>query len=49
MRVENINTYRPRLSVLNREQMWSIHAAALEILEKTGFEMKHRDILPKTP
>jgi trimethylamine--corrinoid protein Co-methyltransferase len=22
--------------------MWSIHAAALEILEKTGFEMRHR-------
>jgi trimethylamine--corrinoid protein Co-methyltransferase len=42
MTFENINTYKPRLSVLNREQMWSIHAAALEILEKTGFEMRHR-------
>ena len=37
-----INTHTPRLSVLNRQQMWSIHAAALEILEKTGFEMRHR-------
>jgi trimethylamine--corrinoid protein Co-methyltransferase len=42
MRFENINTFKPRLSVLNREQMWTIHAAALEILEKTGFEMRHR-------
>jgi trimethylamine--corrinoid protein Co-methyltransferase len=42
MTFKNINTYKPRLSVLNREQMWSIHAAALEILEKTGFEMRHR-------
>ncbi|MGD2184918.1 MAG: trimethylamine methyltransferase family protein [Desulfobacterales bacterium] len=37
-----IDTYKPRLNVLNREQMWSIHEAALEILEKTGFEMRHR-------
>jgi trimethylamine--corrinoid protein Co-methyltransferase len=42
MTFANINTYKPRLKVLNKEQMWSIHAAALEILEKTGFAMKHR-------
>jgi trimethylamine--corrinoid protein Co-methyltransferase len=42
MTFNKINTFKPRLRVLNQEQMWSIHAAALEILEKTGFEMKHR-------
>jgi trimethylamine--corrinoid protein Co-methyltransferase len=36
------DTYKPRLSVLNQDQMWSIHEASLEILDKTGFEMKHR-------
>jgi trimethylamine---corrinoid protein Co-methyltransferase len=34
-------TFQPRLKVLNREQAWAIHAAALEILEKTGFKMEH--------
>jgi trimethylamine--corrinoid protein Co-methyltransferase len=42
MTFSKINTYKPRLKVLNQEQMWSIHAAALEILAKTGFEMRHR-------
>ena len=42
MKLEKVETLKPRLKVLNREQMWSIHAAALEILEKTGFEMKHQ-------
>jgi trimethylamine--corrinoid protein Co-methyltransferase len=42
MTIRKINTYKPRLRVLNQEQMWSIHEAALEILDKTGFEMKHR-------
>jgi trimethylamine--corrinoid protein Co-methyltransferase len=42
MKLEKGETLKPRLKVLNREQMWSIHAAALEILEKTGFEMKHQ-------
>jgi len=37
-----IDTYKPRLRVLNQEQMWAIHEAALEILDKTGFEMRHR-------
>jgi trimethylamine--corrinoid protein Co-methyltransferase len=38
---EKIDTYKPRFKVMNPEQMWSIHTAALEILDKTGFEMKH--------
>jgi trimethylamine--corrinoid protein Co-methyltransferase len=38
---EKIDTYKPRLKVMNPDQMWSIHAAALEILKNTGFEMKH--------
>jgi trimethylamine--corrinoid protein Co-methyltransferase len=42
MTFNEINTHKPRIRVLNKEQMWSIHAAALEILSTTGFEMKHR-------
>ncbi|MGD2100076.1 MAG: trimethylamine methyltransferase family protein [Desulfobacterales bacterium] len=42
MTFKKIDTYNPRLNVLNQEQIWSIHAAALEILAKTGFEMRHR-------
>jgi len=42
MKFNEINTYKPRIKVLDKEQMWSIHAAALEILSTTGFEMKHR-------
>jgi trimethylamine--corrinoid protein Co-methyltransferase len=42
MTFKKINTFKPRLRVLNQEQMWTIHGAALEILSKTGFEMKHR-------
>jgi len=38
---EKIETFKPRLKVMNPKQMWSIHAAALEILKNTGFEMKH--------
>ena len=41
MNLEKIETFKPRLKVMNPEQMWSIHAAALEILKNTGFEMKH--------
>lgn len=37
----DIPTFQPRLKVLNREQALAIHAAALEILEKTGFKMEH--------
>jgi len=38
-------TFQPRLKVLNREQAWAIHMAALEILEKIGFKMEHRGAL----
>jgi trimethylamine--corrinoid protein Co-methyltransferase len=43
MTFEKTDTFKPRLQVLNREQMWSIHAAALEILKNTGFQMKHSE------
>jgi trimethylamine--corrinoid protein Co-methyltransferase len=39
--VLDIPTHRPRLQVLNRDQAQAIHAAALEILETTGFKMEH--------
>lgn len=38
-------TYRPKLKVLNKEQAWRIHYAALDILEKTGFKMEHPEIV----
>ena len=41
MRPLEIPTFQPRLKVLNRDQALAIHAAALEILEKTGFRMEH--------
>jgi len=41
MKPLEITTFQPRLKVLNREQAWAIHTAALEILEKTGFKMEH--------
>ena len=41
MKLLDIPTFRPRLKVLNRDQAWAIHTAALEILEKTGFKMEH--------
>ncbi|MCL0097192.1 trimethylamine methyltransferase family protein [Dehalococcoidia bacterium] len=45
MKPLDIPTFQPRLKVLNREQALAIHAAALEILEKTGFKMEHRGAL----
>ena len=42
MKRESISTFQPRLQVLNTDQMWAIHEAALHILSTTGFEMKHR-------
>ncbi|NNG00217.1 MAG: trimethylamine methyltransferase [Desulfobacteraceae bacterium] len=41
MKQPAINTFRPRMRVLNEEQAWAIHHAALEILENTGFIMEH--------
>jgi trimethylamine--corrinoid protein Co-methyltransferase len=45
--VRPINTpnFQPRLKVLNREQALAIHNAALEILEKIGFQMEHKGTL----
>lgn len=34
-------TMKPRLKVLNNDQAWAIHTAALEILARTGFVMEH--------
>jgi len=42
MQLDSIDTFQPRLKVLNTEQMWAIHEAALEILANTGVEMRHR-------
>jgi trimethylamine---corrinoid protein Co-methyltransferase len=36
-----IDTFKPRLKVLNRPQALAIHTAALEILEKTGIKMEN--------
>ncbi|BBO67658.1 trimethylamine methyltransferase [Desulfosarcina alkanivorans] len=44
MQQPEINTFRPRMRVLNEEQAWAIHHAALEILEKTGFVMEHPQV-----
>jgi trimethylamine--corrinoid protein Co-methyltransferase len=41
MKPLDIDTFRPRLKVLNRDQARAIHKAALEILEKTGCKMRH--------
>jgi trimethylamine--corrinoid protein Co-methyltransferase len=41
----NISNYQPRLKVLNKEQAWAIHSAALEILDKIGFQMEHKGAL----
>jgi trimethylamine--corrinoid protein Co-methyltransferase len=41
----DIETFRPRLKVLNRDQVRAIHKAALEILERTGFKMGHPEAL----
>ena len=37
----DIPTLQPRMRVLSREQALAIHAAALEILGKTGVRMEH--------
>lgn len=42
MKLEDILTFKPRLKVLNTDQMWAVHEAALQILSTTGFEMRHR-------
>ena len=37
-------TFKPKLEVMNKKQMWDIHQAALEILKTTGFDMQHRPV-----
>ncbi|MBR9986104.1 MAG: trimethylamine methyltransferase family protein [Desulfosarcina sp.] len=44
MKQPEISTFRPRMRVLNEEQAWAIHHAALEILENTGFMMAHPQV-----
>ena len=41
MRFERDTTFKPRLEVIKKNQMWDIHQAALDILNNTGFEMRH--------
>ena len=38
-------TFQPRMKVLSRQQARSIHAAALEILQRIGFSMEHSGAL----
>ena len=45
MKPKEVPTLRPRLRVLNREQVLAVHAAALEILGKVGFKMEHAGAL----
>jgi trimethylamine--corrinoid protein Co-methyltransferase len=45
MKPLEIETFRPRMKVLNAKQAWAIHTAALEIIEKTGFKMEHPQAL----
>jgi trimethylamine--corrinoid protein Co-methyltransferase len=45
MKITDIPTFKPQLKVLNREQAWAIHTAALEILEQIGFRMEHSGAL----
>jgi len=33
--------FKPSLRVINDEQMDQLHAATLEVLERTGFRMTH--------
>ena len=47
MKYMNIETFRPRLKVLNRDQARAIHKAALEILDRTGFKMDHPQALER--
>ena len=51
METENLNFIKPRLTVLNQDQINTIHAHALAILEKTGVRVedkKARDVFTKT-
>jgi trimethylamine--corrinoid protein Co-methyltransferase len=41
MKPLDVLTFQPRLKVLDKEQAWAIHTAALELLETIGFKMEH--------
>lgn len=43
--LEDVETFHPRLRVLNKKQAMAIHDAALEILSTTGFRMEHDGVL----
>jgi trimethylamine--corrinoid protein Co-methyltransferase len=45
MKPLNIATLQPRLRVLSHDQAHTIHAATIEILEKTGFTIEHESAL----
>ena len=44
MHFKQDETFKPRLEVVNKEQMWAIHQAALEMLQTTGFDMQHKAV-----
>lgn len=45
MKHTEVPTCQPRLKVLNREQTFEIHQAALDILQQTGFKMEHKGVM----
>jgi trimethylamine--corrinoid protein Co-methyltransferase len=45
MELRDVPTFKPRLKVLDREQVLAIHQAALEILQKTGIKMEHKGVM----
>ena len=45
MKIKDVPTFKPRLKVLDRDQVLAIHQAALEILQKTGIKMEHKGVL----
>ena len=44
-----IETFRPRLKVLNKEQVHAIHSSALNILATLGVKMEHPGALVQSP
>ena len=37
-------TFKPRLEVVSKQQMWDMHQASLDILQGTGFDMQHAGV-----
>ncbi len=44
MHLKQDETFKPKLEVINKAQMWDIHQAALEIIKYTGFDMQHQGV-----